>query len=260
MIQVITQCGIGLLVGCVLTLAFFPFRRRHSARLTQHEVIAAAPPTASTDIQAEKDQMRAEFVQSIRRLEIGVENIREKALARLGPADKRAAEVNRLQTELDKKAAQIATLREQAEWHKTVARRIVRPLLYVFARTRRDKPAVTAPPVFKFEQGPQWEFKRPPVQNGYAAAPAPAAVRARPAQTDLAVTATFSPKPRPVQTDLAVAGPATPAQSQPAQNDLSTVAAPLTPNPPAVQSDLAATAAAIAAVNLKRRRVMANKV
>ena len=95
--------------------------------------------------------------------------MREKALARLGPADKRAAEVGRLQAELDKKAALIVTLRAPAEWHKTFARKIVKPVLYIFARTRRrQQPVVVTPPLFKFEQGPQWEFKKQPPQSGYA--------------------------------------------------------------------------------------------
>jgi hypothetical protein len=243
MISLITQCGIGLLVGCVLTLVFFSFGRRGAAGLTQHDVGAAAPLT-TTAIQAERNQMRAEFVQSIRRLEVGVEQIRAKALARLGPADKRAAEVNRLQAELDKKAAQIVTLRAQAEWHKTIARRIVKLVLYISVRMRRrPKPAAVAPPLFKFEQGPQWEFKKRPAQNGHATAATPTAAKAPPAQNDLAATATpLAPK------------------APPAQNDLGVTATPLAPKAPPAHNDLAATAAAIAAVNLKRRRAISNKV
>jgi hypothetical protein len=257
MITLITQCSIGLLVGCVLTLAFFRLGRRRSILTTQHEITMGAPLTTN-EIQAERDQMRAEFVQSIRRLEIGVERIREKALARLGPADKRAAEVNQLRAELDKKAAQIVTLRAQAEWHKTVARRIVKPVLYLAARMRRrQKPAVVAPPVFKFEQGPQWELKKPQTRNGHAFAAAPAAAGAEAVQDDFAATATVAAKPRPARTDLAVAQA---AKVQPAQNDLSTAAMPSAPKAPSGRSDLAAAAAAIAAVNLKRRRAIANKV
>jgi hypothetical protein len=243
MIQLITQCGIGLLVGCVLTLALFPFARRRAAPQAPREIAAGAPLTIA-DIQAEKDQMRAEFVQSIRRLEIGVEKIREKALARLGPADKRAAEVNRLQAELDKKAAQIVTLRAQSEWHKTIARRIVKLVLYVGARTmrRRQKPAVQAPPLFKFDQGPQWEFKKPPAQNGRAPTATLTAVRVQPVQTDLAAATAYA------------------AQVYPAQNDLATGAVPLAAKAAPAEGDLAATAAAIAAVNLKRRRAISNKV
>jgi len=207
MTQLIVQCGIGLLVGCLLMLAFFPFVHRRAARSTRQELTAATPLTTG-EIQADKDQMRAEFAMSVRRLEVGMEKLREGALARLAPADKRAAEVSRLQAELDKKVAQLETLRTRAEVHKTVARRIVKLLLYIFARMRqRQRPVVSAPPLFKFEHGPQWELKKQPAQRSYT----------------------------------------------------STAPAPAAKTPPA-QSDLAATAAAIAAVNLKRRRAISNKV
>jgi hypothetical protein len=252
--------------------------RRSAVHSTKREVAAVTSLTTS-HIQAEKDQMRAEFVMSVRRLEIGMEKMREKAMARLGPADRRAAEMNHLQAELDKKAALIVTLRAQAEWHKTVARKIVKLLLYIFARMRRRQRAVgVAPPLFKFEQGPQWEFKKQVVQSGYAFAPAPIAAKPHLARTNLAATATFAAKAQPVQNDLAVAAPAipakvqpvqndlavaapaTPAKIQPAQNDLGISATPLAPKAQPLQSDLAATAAAIAAVNLKRRRAISNKV
>ena len=277
MIQLITQCGIGLLVGCVLTLAFLPLLRRSAVHSTKRE-LAAVSPLITGDIQAEKDQMRAEFVMSIRRLEIGMERLREKAMARLGSADKRATEINHLQAELDNKAAQIVTLRARAEWHKTVARKIVKLLLYIFARTRRRRTAVATPPLFKFEQGPQWEFKKQPVQRGYASAATPIAARTRPVQADLAAAVTFAAKAhlaqndraaaapaipakaQPVQNDRAIAAPAIPAKIQPAQNGPAITATPLAPNAQPPQSDLAATAAAIAAVNLKRRRAISNKV
>ncbi len=260
MIQLITQCGIGLLVGCVLTLAFLPLLRRSAVHSTKRE-LAAVSPLITGDIQAEKDQMRAEFVMSIRRLEIGMENLREKAIARLGPADKRATEINHLQAELDNKAALIVTLRGQAEWHKTVARKIVKLLLYIFARTRRrQRTAVVAPLLFKFERGPQWELEKQPVQRGYASAATPITARTRPVPTDLATTVTFAAKAHPVESDRAVAAPAILAKIHPAQNGLATTVTPLAPKEQPPQSDLAATAAAIAAVNLKRRRAISNKV
>jgi hypothetical protein len=179
----------------------------------------------ASEMQADRDQMRAEFAMSVRRLELGMEKLREKAMVRLAPSDNRAAEMNRLQAELDRKAAEIETLRASAELHKSVARRVVKLVLYVSARMRRHRPAVSAPPLFKFEQGPQWEFKKQPAHSGYASAVTVSAAKTQPPQSGFASAAT---------------GPVA------------------TPQP--VQSDLAATAAAIAAVNLKRRRAISNKV
>ena len=236
-----------------------PLLRRTAVHSTKRE-LAAVTPLITGEVQAEKDQMRAEFVMSIRRLEIGMERLREKAMARLGSADKRATEINHLQAELDNKAAQIVTLRARAEWHKTVARKIVKLLLLFFARTRRRRTAVATPPLFKFEQGPQWELKKQPVQRGYASAATPITARTRPVPTDLATTVTFAAKAHPVESDRAVAAPAIPAKIHPAQNGLATTVTPLAPKEQPPQSDLAATAAAIAAVNLKRRRAISNKV
>jgi len=221
MVQLIMQSGIGLLVGCVLMLAFFPLIRQRAVRSTKRELTAATPLTTSA-LQADKDQLRAEFAMSVRRLEIGVEKMRERAMARLGPADKRAADMSRLQAELDKKTALIGTLRAQNEVRKKVAKRIVKLLMYVFARMRRrQRPIVSATPVFKFEQGPQWEYKRPALQSG----PAKQLPQGEPAK------------------QLGQSEPAKQrAQSEPARRQ--------------AQSDLAATAAAIAAVNLKRRRAI----
>jgi hypothetical protein len=178
----------------------------------------------ASDMQADRDQMRAEFAMSVRRLELGMEKLRERAMVRLAPADKRAAEMNRLQAELDRKAAQIETLRARAEGRKSLARRIVKVVLYASARMRRNRPAVS-PPLFKIEQGPQWEFRKQPAQKAYAPPATVPAAKTQPAQSGHASAATISAaKPQPVQ------------------------------------SDLAATAAAIAAVNLKRRRAISNKV
>jgi hypothetical protein len=179
----------------------------------------------ASDIQADKEQMRAEFAMSVRRLELGMQKLRERAMVRLAPADKRAAEMTRLQGELDEKAAQIETLRARAERRKSVAKKIVKLVLYMSARMRRSRPGVAAPPLFKFEQGPQWEFKKQPAQRVHASSVTASAAKTQPVQSDYTSTATASA-----------------AKTQPAQ------------------SDLAATAAAIAAVNLKRRRAISNKV
>jgi hypothetical protein len=197
----------------------------------------------ASDMQADRDQMRAEFAMSVRRLELGMEKLRERAMVRLAPADKRAAEVNRLQAELDRKAAQIETLRARSGVRKSVARRIVKLVLYMSARLRRRPPAVSAPPLFKFEQGPQWEFKKQPPQSGYpSTATAPAA------------------KPQPLRSGQESVATASAAKPQPAQNGQESIATASAAKTQPVQSDLAATAAAIAAVNLKRRRAISNKV
>jgi hypothetical protein len=78
MIQSVMLCGIGLLAGCLLMLVFFPIVHERAVRLTKRQLVDATPMTAS-EIQADKDHLRAEFAMSVRRLEIGMEAMRSKA-------------------------------------------------------------------------------------------------------------------------------------------------------------------------------------
>jgi len=131
MIESLMLCGIGLLAGCLLMLLFFPAVHRRAVRLTRRDLIDATPLTAK-EIQAEKDQLRAQFAVSVRRLEVNMEQMRVKALERA--ADRQNAEMARLQVELDKKAALILALRTREEMRKRTVKRIVRLLLHLFAR------------------------------------------------------------------------------------------------------------------------------
>jgi hypothetical protein len=146
MIESLMLCGIGVLVGCVLMLMFLPLVHDRAVRLTRQRLMDAKPQTAS-EIQAEKDHLRAQFAMSVRRLEIGMEEMREKAASRA--ADKQHAEISRLQVELDKKTAMILALRAREQVRKQAFRRIVKLLFYLFVRSkRRHDPALplfTAP-------------------------------------------------------------------------------------------------------------------
>jgi hypothetical protein len=157
MIESFMLCGIGLFAGCVLMLLFFPAVHARAVRLTRKQLVDAKSLTAN-EIQADKDQLRAQFAMSVRRLEIGMEEMRAKAMNRA--ADKQHAEISRLQVELDKKTAMIFALRAREEVRKRAVRRIVKLLLYVFVRSnRRREPA---PSLFTVPQHPAWEFEREP--------------------------------------------------------------------------------------------------
>jgi hypothetical protein len=108
MIESLMLCGIGLLAGCLLMLLFFPAVHQRAVRLTRRDLIDATPLTAK-EIQAEKDQLRAQFAVSVRRLELNMEQMRVKATERA--ADRQNAELARLQVELDRKSALILALR-----------------------------------------------------------------------------------------------------------------------------------------------------
>jgi hypothetical protein len=134
MIESLMLCGIGLLAGCLLMLLFFPAVHQRAVRLTRRDLIDAAPLTAK-EMQAEKDQLRAQFAVSLRRLELNLEQMRQKATERA--ADRQYAEVARLQVEIDRKNALILALRARDEVRSATARRMVKLVLYLFARSRR---------------------------------------------------------------------------------------------------------------------------
>jgi hypothetical protein len=156
MIESLMLCGIGLLAGCLLMLLFFPAVHQRAVRLTRRDLIDATPLTAK-EIQAEKDQLRAQFAVSVRRLELNMEEMRLKATERA--ADRQNAELVRLQVELDKKNALILALRAREEVRTRTFRRIVKLLLYLFARSNRRQKAAQS-----YVPPPQrvWEFEREP--------------------------------------------------------------------------------------------------
>ena len=86
------------------------------------------------------------------------------------------------------------------------------------------------------------------------------AAKARPVRTDLGAATSFAVKAHAAQNGLAGVPPAAPARAQPAQHGLAATGMRSAPKAESGESDLAATAAAIAAVNLKRRRAISNKV
>ncbi len=68
------------------------------------------------EIQADKDQLRAEFAMSTRRLEMSVEQLKAKSTSQLAELGKKTDAINRLKVELGEKTATIFALeaREKA--------------------------------------------------------------------------------------------------------------------------------------------------
>jgi chromosome segregation ATPase len=78
--------------------------------------LEAATPLSMAEIQADKDQLRAEFAMSTRRLEISVEQMKAKTTSQLAELGKKTDAINRLKVELGEKTATIFALeaREKA--------------------------------------------------------------------------------------------------------------------------------------------------
>jgi hypothetical protein len=100
MIESLMLLGIGVCAGCLLVLAFIPLVHRRATRITTRHMDDATP-LAINAIQADKDRLRAEFATSVRRLEVGVEEMRTKAAGHLGEIGRQKMEIQRLRLELD---------------------------------------------------------------------------------------------------------------------------------------------------------------
>jgi hypothetical protein len=138
MIEYVMLCGIGMLAGCLLMLAFLPFVHERAVRITKRHLVDATP-LAINEIQADKDHLRAQFAMSIRRLELSIEEMRAKAAGHSGDLSKQSLEINRLHVELDKKKAQISAMRTREHVRKNMVRRIVKILLFIFVRSNRQR-------------------------------------------------------------------------------------------------------------------------
>jgi chromosome segregation ATPase len=115
MIEPIMYFGVGFLFASMLGLVFIPLVHARAVRLTMRRIEAATPLT-KTEIQADKDQLRAEFAMSTRRLEMSVEQMKAKTTSQLAELAKKSSAVTKLKNELGEKTAAIQTLeaRERA--------------------------------------------------------------------------------------------------------------------------------------------------
>src|SRR5512139_3306449 len=109
MIEPIMYFGMGLLFSALVRLMVVPLVHGRAVRLTMRRLEAAAP-LSMAEIQADKDQLRAEFAMSTRRLEMSVENLKTKSTSQLAELGKKGDAINRLKIELGEKTATIFAL------------------------------------------------------------------------------------------------------------------------------------------------------
>src|SRR6187402_896930 len=115
MIEPAMYLGIGFLIASLLGLVFIPLVHARAVRLTMRRM-EAATPLSMAEIQADKDQLRAEFAMSARRLEMNVEQLKNKTTSQLAELGKKSDAINRMKLELGEKNATIFSLeaREKA--------------------------------------------------------------------------------------------------------------------------------------------------
>ena len=104
MIEPIMFFGIGFLVASLFGLVLIPLVHNRAVRLTMRR-LEAATPLSMAEIQADKDQLRAEFAMSTRRLELSVEQMKSKTTSQLAELGKKTDAINRMKVELGEKTA-----------------------------------------------------------------------------------------------------------------------------------------------------------
>jgi uncharacterized membrane protein YccC len=85
--------GIGFLVAALLGLLFIPAVHNRAIRLTMKR-LEASMPVSITEIRADKDQLRAEFAVSTRRLELKIEKLKAQTTSQLAELGKKTDAIN----------------------------------------------------------------------------------------------------------------------------------------------------------------------
>src|ERR687891_947651 len=109
MVEPIMYFAIGFLVSTLFGLALIPLVHNRAVRLTMKR-LEAATPLSMAEIQADKDQLRAEFAMSTRRLELSVEQMKAKTTSQLAELGKKTDAIGRVKLELGEKTAAIFSL------------------------------------------------------------------------------------------------------------------------------------------------------
>lgn len=101
LIENIMYFALGLLVAGLLALVIMPAVWKRAVRLTKRRIEAATPITMA-EFRADKDQLRAEFALSTRRLEMNVEALRKRLAEQLGDVNQKRSDLGALKAEREK--------------------------------------------------------------------------------------------------------------------------------------------------------------
>src|ERR1700686_4605358 len=115
MVEPIMYLAIGFLVSMLFGLMIVPLVHNRAVRLTTKR-LEAATPLSGAEIQGHKDQLGAEFAMSARRLEMNLDQLKNKTTSQLAELGKKSDAINRMKIELGEKNATIFSLeaREKA--------------------------------------------------------------------------------------------------------------------------------------------------
>jgi len=130
--------ALGFFLGCLLALMLAPPLWNRAVKLTTRK-LEATMPMSLADIQADKDQLRAEFAIELRRVEVALDKSKEKAARELIEANKRRVEIQVLNTDL---AGVKGQLQESQNANRVLQQTIKRRLPDLDARLKAAKKAL----------------------------------------------------------------------------------------------------------------------
>src|SRR5215831_6577063 len=104
MIESIMFFAGGFLVATLLALMLISAVHHRAVRLTRRRLEDSIPVSLS-EIQADRDKLRAEFAMSTRRLEMTVEQLEAKVTGQLSEIARKSEAIARLKTQLAEKNA-----------------------------------------------------------------------------------------------------------------------------------------------------------
>jgi chromosome segregation ATPase len=101
--------GIGFLVAGLLVIGVIPLVHARAVRLTLRR-LEALTPISRAEIQADKDQLRAEFAMLVTRLELNIERLKAKTVNQAAEIGRKSEAIGRLKLELSEKTAALLAL------------------------------------------------------------------------------------------------------------------------------------------------------
>ena len=118
MLESLMFSALGFLVACVLAVLLAPPLWRRAVRLTTRRIESTMPMTVS-DIQADKDELRAEFAIKLRQLELALEKAKDQAARHLVERNRNQVlarqyrdEAANLKNEISAQSSQTAVLQQ----------------------------------------------------------------------------------------------------------------------------------------------------
>lgn len=131
--------ALGFFLGCLLGLMLAPPLWNRAVKLTTRRLEATMPLTLA-EIQADKDQIRADFALQLRKVEVALDKSKEKAARELIEANKRRVEIQKLNGSLE---AAKGELHEAENANRVLQQTIKRRLPDLDARLKAAKKALT---------------------------------------------------------------------------------------------------------------------